>query len=78
VANLFAISSFGFFGSTFRGSKWTRKIYVRPSISGKVISIVLSNLPGRVKAGSNESDMFVAANTITWSSVPKPSNSTSN
>lgn len=46
--------------------------------SGSSISTILSNLPGLVKAESNISFLFVAANTIISSVVPNPSISTSN
>lgn len=65
VANLLAYSSFDYIGFSFNGCRWTINIYFLPSKSGKFISIILSNLPGLVIAGSRSSFLFVAANTIT-------------
>ena len=55
------------------GFKCTIKIYFLPSISGKSTSISLSNLPGRVRAGSRTSFWFVAANTMTFEFDSNPS-----
>lgn len=64
-ANLLAISDNGLFGLILRGERWTIKIYYLALISGRVISTILSNLPGRVKAESKTSFLFVAAKTMT-------------
>ena len=47
------------------------RISLRPFLSGTLISISLSNLPGRLSAGSIALGLFVAAITITF---PLPSN----
>jgi len=78
VAKRLEISSIVFEGSILRGVRWTLNISFLPSKSGFVISIYLSNLPGRTSAGSSSSFLFVAANTITLESVENPSISTSN
>jgi len=62
---------------SFRGSRWTLKISFLLSISGRLISILLSNLPVRTRASSKISFLFVAAKTTISESVPKPSSSTS-
>lgn len=64
-ASLLAMSGNGLFGLTLRGDKWTINISYLALISGKVISTILSNLPGRVNAESRISFLFVAAKTIT-------------
>ena len=51
---------------------------VMTRISGKGTTTCLSNLPGRNKAGSNTSGLFVAAITMTPSFPSNPSISTSN
>lgn len=66
VANLLAYVSIEFSGRIFIGFKWTMKIYFLPSMSGRVISMLLSNLPGRIKAASRVSFMLVAASTTTF------------
>lgn len=75
-ANLWAISFKGLFGFTFNGVKWTMKISYLALSSGRVISTILSNRPGRVKAESKMSFLFVAARTMTVSLVENPSIST--
>mmetsp|Transcript_36672 Transcript_36672/g.32871 ORF Transcript_36672/g.32871 Transcript_36672/m.32871 type:complete len:245 (+) Transcript_36672:884-1618(+) len=76
VDNLLAYSSIVISGSSFKGLRWIIKISFLPLISGSVTSIVLSNLPGLVRAGSSNSGLLVAARTTTLVSVPKPSIST--
>ncbi len=44
-----------------------------PFLSGTLISISRSNLPGRLRAGSNALGLFVAAMTITFPLASKPS-----
>ena len=65
--------------STFlRGLKCTSKI-ARLSVKfGKSTCICLSKRPARIRALSKTSALFVAANTITFVFVPKPSISVSN
>jgi len=60
-----AISDNGLLGLTFNGERWTMKISYLALIYGRVISTILSNLPGRVKAESKISLRLVAAKTIT-------------
>ena len=55
------------------GCRCTLKIAFLSVKSGRSIYICLSNLPGRTKALSSTSALFVAANTITPVFVPKPS-----
>ncbi len=56
---------------------WTLRISSLPFMSGSPTYIILSNLPGRRRALSRISCLFVAAMTMTPSFVPKPSISTS-
>lgn len=76
MANLLEYSSFVFVDCKFIFYKWTLKICLLPSRSGRFISISLSNLPGLIRALSNKFWRLVAAITITLLSVPKPSIST--
>ena len=55
---------------------WTRRISVRPRISGRSRMTWRSKRPGRRSAGSRTSGRFVAATTITFVFVSKPSIST--
>lgn len=74
--NFLANSSLGNLSVVFIFLRCTRKICYLSLIEGKVISIVLSNLPGLIKALSKISFLLVAANTTTEVSVVKPSIST--
>jgi hypothetical protein len=64
-ANLSAILLKGLLGFIFKGVRWTMKISSLALSSGRVISTILSNLPGRVNAESKTSFLLVAAKTIT-------------
>ena len=57
---------------------WILRISSLSLTSGRLITIVLSNLPGLNNASSNISGLFVAAITITDCSDSKPSISTNN
>ena len=57
---------------------WTFNILSLPTMSGLGTTTCLSNLPGRNKAGSSTSGLFVAAIKITPSAASKPSISTNN
>ena len=63
--NLLAISDKSLLGSILRGFRCTLKISYLALISGKVISTILSILPGLVKAESKISFRLVAAKTTT-------------
>lgn len=52
---------------------WTDRIWALPAALGMPISISLSNLPGRLRAGSMESSLFVAPMTMTFPRFPRPS-----
>ena len=58
-------------------AKCTFRIANLSFLSGKSILTLLSNLPGRSKAGSRTSALLVAASTITFCPCSKPSISTS-
>mmetsp|Transcript_12055 Transcript_12055/g.51730 ORF Transcript_12055/g.51730 Transcript_12055/m.51730 type:complete len:265 (-) Transcript_12055:696-1490(-) len=59
----------------FRDPMWTPNISLRPCLSGRSTETVRSNLPGRFKALSNMSALFVAARQITSDSPSNPSSS---
>ena len=61
------------FAPFFKGLKWTLKIAFLSLTSGRSTNICLSNLPALINALSNTSALFVAAITITFVLVPKPS-----
>ena len=71
-------SLFSILGSVVIFFRCTSKIYYLSAIEGRVISIVLSNLPGLSNALSKISFLLVAAKTMTDVSVVNPSISTSN
>lgn len=77
-ANFLAYSSLLFSALSLIFLRCTLKISDLSLIVGNVISIYLSNLPGLNTAESKISDLLVAANTITDSSVLNPSISTNN
>mmetsp|Transcript_1503 Transcript_1503/g.3139 ORF Transcript_1503/g.3139 Transcript_1503/m.3139 type:complete len:204 (-) Transcript_1503:815-1426(-) len=62
--------------ASFRGLRWTPKISSRPSKSGLSIVMLLSNRPGRVRALSRMSALFVPARTTTPVEDLNPSIST--
>merc|ERR1712130_702268 len=53
---------------------WILKMFARPSMSGRVNSILRSNRPGRINAGSSVSGRFVAISTLMLPRASKPSN----
>lgn len=71
--NLFAMTLISTLGSILSGAKWTIKIYSRALTSGRLISTIRSNLPGRVKALSRIYLRFVAASTMIVSLLENPS-----
>jgi hypothetical protein len=77
-ASLLEMDSMFWSGLIFRGARWTLKIYYLALTSGRVISTILSNLPGRVSALSSVYLRLVAASTTTVSLLVKPSISTNN
>jgi len=78
VANLLAYWLIVRDGFNLSGVKCRLNIWCLALISGNYTSIYLSNLPGLTNAESNNSFLFVAANTITAFYVPNPSISTNN
>ena len=66
------------FSTFFNGARCTLKISSRSRMSGKSTKICLSKRPARIKALSKTSALLVAAKTITFELVPKPSISVSN
>ena len=57
--------------STLIGRAWILNMWVRPSRSGRPNSTFLSRRPGRMRAGSRVSGLFVAINTLMF---PRGSN----
>ncbi len=53
--------------------RWTDRMSARALLPGIPISISLSNLPGRLRAGSIESSLLVAPMTMTFPRSPRPS-----
>ena len=78
AASLLAYYYFVYFGESFNGFKWTKKISNLPLRSGNPTSTYLSNLPDLTSAASRIYFLFVAAITITLEFVPNPSISTNN
>ena len=73
---IFAISSSLTSEASFLFLACTFNIAILPCKSGASTFILLSNLPALSNAGSSTSSLFVAAITITFASVSKPSIST--